>query len=250
MPVTAEKPAPYGPASALLEVVNRRRDRGLAAPINADVLARAGISQSIIPRTLYGLQILDLIDEGGNPTPTFEGLRLAPHDEYKKRLEDWLKSAYSEVFSFVDPRQDDDNKIRDAFRSYNPVGQQSRMVTLFKELCAAAGLRPEKSSTGAAPKPSVPKPKPPTRAPSTAKPFDASVIAAAASRIYGGKIPPIGGAKVLHPAISGLVDSLPGQDTGWTAAERAKFLKTFEAVLDFAIPIVAKASTNENGGPE
>ena len=31
----------------------------------------------------------------------------------------------------------------DAFRSYKPVGQQARMVTLFMGLFAAAGVRPE-----------------------------------------------------------------------------------------------------------
>jgi hypothetical protein len=33
---------------------------------------------------------------------------------------DWLKAAYAEVFSFVDPMQDDETRIRDAFRG--PLG--------------------------------------------------------------------------------------------------------------------------------
>ena len=42
----------------------------------------------------------------------------------------------------------------------------------------------------------------------------------------------------LPPAIAGLLESLPAPADGWTAAERAKFLKTFESVLDFCIPTI------------
>jgi len=34
-----------------------------------------------------------LIDENGQPTQAFEGIRLASADEFKKRFEDWLKAA-------------------------------------------------------------------------------------------------------------------------------------------------------------
>jgi hypothetical protein len=42
--------------------------------------------------------------------------------------------------------------------------------------------------------------------------------------------------EALPPPIAGLLESLPSD--GWTAADRAKFLKTFESVLDFSIPVV------------
>ena len=90
MPVTANKPAPYTSPSAVLEVIDRYRNRGLQKPINRDVMGRAGIADGLISRTLQALQILDLIDDKGMPTQTFEALRLASVAEYKKRLEDWL----------------------------------------------------------------------------------------------------------------------------------------------------------------
>jgi hypothetical protein len=147
MAVTQDKPVPYAAPTSILEIVSRRRHRGLPNPINADVLGRASIPPSLIPRTLQALQTLDLIDEEGNPTPTFEAIRKAPEAEYKRSLEDWLKGAYAEVFAFVDPATDDEVRIRDAFRSYNPAGQQDRMVTLFQGLCVAAGLAPDKPSS-------------------------------------------------------------------------------------------------------
>src|ERR1700730_19221675 len=102
MPVTTDQAAPYSPGGTILEVLDRYRSRGLPTPITPDVLSRAGIAQTLIPRVLQSLQSLDLIDDKGAPTATFEGLRRAPENEYRKRLEEWLKGTYADVFSFVD----------------------------------------------------------------------------------------------------------------------------------------------------
>lgn len=146
VPVTPDKPAPYAPASAIIDLIQRYRNRGLPSPVTGEVLMRVGVSESLVSRTLYALQALDLIDEQGAPTKTFEGIRLAPEAEYKQRLSQWLQGAYADVLTFVDPGRDDETKVRDAFRSYQPVGQQSRMITLFLGLLATAGLVSEKRS--------------------------------------------------------------------------------------------------------
>jgi hypothetical protein len=240
MAVTQAEPVPYAPASAVLEIISRRRHRSLPTPINADVLGRASISPSLIPRTLQALKILDLIDDDGNPTLIFEAIRTSPEAEYQRRLEEWLKGAYAEVFAFVDPVKDDEIKIRDAFRSYNPAGQQERMVTLYQGLCAAAGLIPEKA-TPASPRsrgPAAPTNRPQgqiARRWPPAPPPKHTKSAATGS---------------LPPALSGLLESLPNASDGWTKDERTKFITTFQAVLDFCIPVVAAHKTTENGGPE
>lgn len=227
MAVTEDRPAPYAPASAIIEIVNRYRSRGLPFPVNADVLARIGISSSLIARTLYALQILDLINESGNPTDTLEGLRLAPEAEYKSRFADWLKKTYAGIFQIVDPSKDDSVRIRDAFRTYQPVGQQNRMVSLFEALCAEAGLIPEKQKL------------PVIRVSGNLRASNATVSASA--RQYAkpaAKLPaknkiPAG----LPPALTGLLESLPETGAGWTQEDREKFLKTFATVLDFCFPI-------------
>jgi len=236
MAVTADKSSPYGPIKAIIDLIERHRSRGLPSPVTADILGRAGISDSLIPRTLQALQTLDLIDEGGRPTPTFEGIRLAPETEYKKRLEDWLKAAYADVFSFVDPTVDDETKIRDAFRNYQPVGQQPRMVALFQGLCAAAGIIREKTQPAAArARPRTQSPPPRQRAQPEAAPSEPSK-----SHHHGHTS--------LPPALSGLLASLPTGAGGWTKAERDRFVTTFSAVLDFCYPISEpSAKMKENG---
>lgn len=223
MAVTRDKPAPYAPAKAILEIIDRYRSRGLPSPVDTEVLGRAGILDSLIPRTLQALQTLDLIDDNGKPTATFEGIRVAPEAEFKKRLGDWLKGAYADVFAFADPSTDDETRIRDAFRTYQPVGQQARMVTLFLGLCTAAGLVADKAPQVRSPGRPRPAPSIKMRTPRVALKADSA---------------PIPGATNGLPApLAGLLASLPPEGEGWTSRKRDKFLSTFEAVLDFCFPI-------------
>ncbi|MBK1868092.1 DUF5343 domain-containing protein [Aestuariivirga sp. YIM B02566] len=237
MAVTANGPAPYAPSRAVLELVTRHRDRGLPAPVNADTLLRAGISESLITRTLQALQVLDLIDENGAPSPVFEGIRRAPQAEYKMRLQEWLKAAYQDVFAFVDPSKDDATQIRDAFRNYQPTGQQDRMVTLFTGLCAAAGLMPEKAQT-APPKSNggATQTRRPPASPAKPKSKTPPPPAFVQSPTPG-----------LPPALSGLLASLPNNGSGWTQDKRDKFIATFGAVIDFVYPIVEDEDQDDEG---
>lgn len=148
MPVTANAPAPYAPASAITDIVSRHRSRGLPSPITMEVLSRAGITDSLVSRTLQALKTLDLIDQDEKPTPTLEALRLVPEADYRERLGEWLNNAYADVLKFVDPATADETALRDAFRSYTPIGQRDRMVSLFIGLYAAAGIGPEKPNGG------------------------------------------------------------------------------------------------------
>lgn len=224
MAVTTTSPGPYCPPSAVVEVINRFRNRGLASPITGEVLGRAGVSESLVPRTMQSLQILDLIDDKGVPTTTLEGLRRAPEPEFKTRMVEWLNGAYADVLQFIDPATATETEVRDAFRAYNPVGQQGRMVTLFLGLYAAAGVGAERQSA----------PRPAAR---TAQPRARSMpIPSIKQAARGIKDTRSGG---LPPALAGLLESLPDAEEGWTKDERDKFYSTFGTVLDFCIPVVA-----------
>jgi hypothetical protein len=228
MPVTADKPGPYAPASGILTLVERHRNKGLPAPVDADVLARAGISESLIPRTLQALQTLDLIDTEGRVTQVMEGLRLAPEAEYKARMAEWLNAAYHDALQFIDPAVDDETRILDAFRNYVPVGQRDRMVTTFVGLYTAAGVRPERARP--APGSRTPRERP---AANNSKP-----AAKQAKRVQANNPPPpLPPHTGLPPALAGLLSSLPSSGASWTKAERDRFLVTFGAVLDFCYPI-------------
>jgi hypothetical protein len=217
--------------------------------VDADVLLRAGVSDSLVPRTLQALRTLDLLTADGRPSEVFEGIRLAPSAEYQTRLAEWLNAAYADALAFIDPATDDEVAIRDAFRKYIPTGQQGRMVTLFMGLFTAAGVMPERER------------KPPPRAANaTPRGLRPSPKSKGGVRInFGGGGGAGGGTGAIQapivglpPALSGLLQSLPPNGRGWTQEQRDKFYDTFGAVLDFCIPIgepePEPAAQQENGG--
>lgn len=237
MAVTQDKAAPYAPASAILEIIQTHRRKGLPSPITAEVLQRVGVSDSLIPRTFLAMQALDLIDEQGKVTRALEGLRLAPEGEFKDRLSEWLKLAYADVLTYVDPATDDETRVRDAFRTYNPVGQQPRMVSLFMGLAAAAGMVGEN--------PVVPtpirtvrlhSPKITARKPPRAPESPSSTAHKSPAKFWGGGDLPL--------PLTGLLSSLPRDGEAWTKARRDKFVETFEAVIDFCYRVEEETSSS------
>ena len=235
MPVTVDQPAPYAPASALLEMVKRHRSKGLQAPIDADVLARSGISDSLIPRTLQAMRTLDLIEENGAPTEIFEGLRLAPEAEYQQRLAEWLTAAYADALAYVDPETADEVAIRDAFRKYTPTGQQDRMVTLFTGLFTAAGVRPERERAAPKIKAGV-RPHKAVHSHTTKQLGRSPTPAATIVQSVAPKLP---------PALAGLLATLPHEGGSWSQPQRDKFMNAFGVLLDYTFSIEEVGATEK-----
>ena len=88
---------------------------------------RLGISETVAPRTLQALKLLELVGVDGNPAPTFDDLRRAAEEDFQSRLVEHLRCVYADVFSIRDPAQDEVTKIRDAFRHYRPQGMRDRI---------------------------------------------------------------------------------------------------------------------------
>jgi hypothetical protein len=204
----------------------------MATPITADVLTRAGIPDSLLNRVRQSLRALDLVDTEGNPTEVLTRLAESPEDELQAGLGDWLHATYAEVFQFVNPASDDEIKIRDAFRTYEPRGQQDRMVTLFLGLCDAAGIRTRESTVAA------PRPRAIQRQPSARR--DA----------------PERTRRVLHKTdaatpepIVALLTKLPASGR-WSKSRRDAFVKTFEAVLDFCYEVSSDVEKGEGDEKE
>ena len=242
MPVTTENPGPYAPSTAIIGLIERHRNKGLPSPVDAEVLGRAGISDSLITRTLQAMQTLDLLDEEKRPTAILEGLRKAPEAEYKSRVLEWLNSAYADALNFIEPSAAEEMDIRDAFRSYKPVGQQDRMVTLFVGLYGYAGIRAERAPRQPlVRKAGAVKPSP------TSRSVRPTRIASLEPSPVPSFTPPIG-TSGLPPVITGLLASLPSQGEGWSKERREAFVKTFQAVLDFCYPILQSEDQDNNKG--
>lgn len=226
MPIQTGGQAPYGPPAAVITIIDGYRDRGYAPPFTNEMLTRAGVTDSLAPRTLQALKLLELVTEDGHPTETFEALRtVRGEDEYRKALSEWLQGVYAEVLRFADPVKDPPERVREAFRGCQPAGQLDRMVTLMLGLYAHAGLidQPVPSPATAQRRPKSPARKQVVRTPVTRKerPLD--------------RVDPAGEGE-LHPALVGLLRQIPRDGHGWTEARRDQFLEAFRAVLDFSVP--------------
>lgn len=248
MAISQDKSAPYAPPAAVMELVQRFRDRGLSTPIDADVLARAGISDSLIPRTLYALHVLDLVDDSGMPTVILDSLRTAGEDEFKASLVNWLDTAYAEVRTFVDPALDDETKVRDAFRVYKPFGQQPRMVRLFMGLYAAAGIASDKHLPA-----SKTRKAPTKRRPNIEKTSRSAVSNGLEKSGVNrqGDVPDLFGQKVVSPTvlpapIAGLLLSLPSEGAVWPNQKREAFLRAFSTLLEFCYPATNDAEPEDD----
>jgi len=229
MAITSNSNAPYAPASTIVNLLKRFRDKGLSFPVTPEVLVRAGVPESLVTRTLQSLQLLELITEDGQPTEMLKKIRAVPEKEYKQTLAAWIKQVYADVFAFADPKSGNATEMHDAFRTYQPEGQRPRMVKLFMALCAEAGLAPENKKAES-------KPRARTAQASTAMPRDSvrKIHPTVHEQQHRG----------LPPELAGLMARLP--QSGWTKATRDKFVKTFESVLDYVIPIVAKEQKQDN----
>ena len=237
MPLVSGGTAPYAPPATVLQVIAAFRDRGLTTPITLDVLLRASVNESLAPRTLKSLEVLELINEAGEPTPAMEGLRRAPQEEFRKRMEELVRGVYAEVFKFTDPASDDLSRVADAFRAFNPVGQRGRMVTLFMGLCEAAGIVPE-GTTRKPPSSNGPR----TQAPSR-KRAGGTLEQRRPATVKHGLRADDGG--VVPEPLLGLLRALPVNGEGWSKARREKFVETFGHVLDFTIPVHDAGTADE-----
>src|SRR4051812_10520402 len=122
MPLTAGGSAPYAPPATVIEILKRHRDRGLPGPWTTEVFERAGVPETLSARTLQTIKLLELVDSEGNPTPELEAINRLPEAEYKSQLAELLCGVYSEVITFADPATDSIDRVRDAFRPFNPRG--------------------------------------------------------------------------------------------------------------------------------
>jgi hypothetical protein len=229
-------PAPYTTALAATSVLDGHRDRGSSGPLTPDSIIRGGVGESLASRTLNSFKQLGLLDEEYKPTQQFEDFRLARGDEeYRNRLQEWLRGVYADVLQYADPSTDSLEKVTEAFRTYEPASQKRAMASLLLGLWRYAGLpvaAQERTVPGVSPRPPrvvAPKHASAGRvAPATGRrPTPQPTLAIAAS--FDG----------LPAGLVGLLHQIPQNGQSWTQEKRDAFIQAFSAVLDFSVPIGA-----------
>jgi hypothetical protein len=131
---------PYAAAANLVSVLTRARSRNLPDVINNDFLRIAQVPEVVFGRVNEALGFLKFVNADGTPTDVLRAISAASDAEYRSLLEGAIREAYADDFMNIDPTQDDQSTIVDAFRRYEPRSQTERMVMLFLGLCREAGI--------------------------------------------------------------------------------------------------------------
>ena len=219
-------PAPYTTAVSAITALDAWRDRGLGVPITPEVLTRAGVPETISPRTLSSMKLLDLVTDEGQPTEQWTDMRSARGDEeYRARLQEWLRSTYAEILQYADPSTATLDRLTEAFRTYEPSGQRKSMAALLLGLWKYAGLPVVESDS--APRASTPRQ--PRYRPTRKQAVRTRDTPNTPQRL----------ATDLPPGLIGLLQQIPTGGSGWSKDTRDNFVKAFSAVLDFTVPITA-----------
>jgi hypothetical protein len=135
-----ERRRPYAAASNVVGALQRARTRNLPDKIDDDFLRIVGIPDIVFGRVIEALRFLGMTEENGEPSDTFKAIGAATDEEYRSILEGVVREAYREDFARIDPGQDPQARIVDAFKPYQPRSQTNRMVMLFLGLCREAGI--------------------------------------------------------------------------------------------------------------
>lgn len=230
--------APYAATSNIMDVIARRRERGLPNPLNAKTLETIGVPAGNISRTLQALRFLNLIDDDGSHTKGFDRLAQAGESggEYRELLAEIVRSSYHRVFEIVDPSQDHEAAIHDAFRLFQPEAQRSRMVALFLGLCEQASIserRTRERSPEAVARQRLASP--PRRRRAAPHPQRTVQHSATANELAGPR--QVQSQDTDYRAIFAVFQQLPEQRQ-WTSERRQRWLSAIEATVDLMVDIV------------
>lgn len=136
----AEERRPYAAASNVVSVLQRARTRNLPEVIDDDFFRIVEIPDVVFGRVREALRFIGMIEPDGRPTETLRAISAASDEEYHDLLSGSLRRAYETDFTRIDPSEDTQTRIVNAFRRYQPRSQTARMVMMFLGLCREAGI--------------------------------------------------------------------------------------------------------------
>ena len=132
------------PYKAVHDVIIRFRERGLPDPLTPAALEQVGVATGHDRTHAAGPAIPRAHRRGGRPPGAVREAQDGDDREYPEQLAEIVRAAYLPVFTIVNPAEDSDTAIADAFRRFEPSAQRDKMIALFRSLCEEARSSPRR----------------------------------------------------------------------------------------------------------
>ncbi|MGH2452622.1 MAG: DUF5343 domain-containing protein [bacterium] len=214
--------APYAPGATVLKIIRHFRNREVPDQLTPTMLMQLNVTENLVPRVLRALQFIGLIGDTFDTTADFKRIPTADDQQYQQLLQGLLRTAYREIFQLVDVENAPRESLVRAFLPYAPASQRGRMVILFTELAREAGMR----ISGTEEEPRMTAPKIPIRKREPGRTPQGA----------GRQIPQTGEGAV-HPSLLVLFADLPANGHPWTKADRDRWMKALQAMIDYIYPV-------------
>lgn len=143
MAVSDDNYRPYAAVANVQAVLDRVRNRNMPSAIDATYIRAAQVPEKSIGRVRDALRFLDFVHADGTPTQRLQAYAVAAvalGEQKQDLLAAAVRDSYRADFERIDPAQDAQDVIVDAFSPYAPKSQRIRMVMLFLGLCRFAGI--------------------------------------------------------------------------------------------------------------
>lgn len=222
---------PYASYIAFTRLLDTLRQDGHHLPDQIDRGVLSGMSGSAQTSMLKTLEAMELIDKAGRPTKALRDL-LPPQrgtPQFKAQFKPIVENTYGFLIDAgINLKTATTNQVQSAFRTQNVTGSTvSKCIAFFLAAAKEAGIEVSKY----------------VRTPPMAEVTTKRRSAAARSTAIDDEDDGDDAVREviqftadLHPALQGVLRTLPAPGESMTIKERERFMKAFEAVLSLAHP--------------
>ena len=236
---------PYFAFRTLLNQLDFMKEKGVPARIDRSFLV--GMSGAGQAQYITGLRSLGLIDGNGAVSPALTEMVNASVSDRKRVLREALQRRYAKAIELGKTNATTGQLVELWREQYGATGDTARKgIAFYLNAARYAGDIPLS--------PMFQTPKVSSSGTSTRRRRSSGGGATGDSDGPGdddhGTPPKPPLFADVHPALAGVLGELPRQGSGWTQARRDKFMTTFEAVVDFTIPIVTEEIDDEDEDQE
>ncbi len=102
--------------------------------VDTTLLKKLGIAKGKESEAIYALRFLNIIDENGSPTPTFDELK----NNYQLTLKRLVEEKYTSLFAMIPPRMINQKRLVNFFGTVTETAEYQ--AKLFVWLCEQAGI--------------------------------------------------------------------------------------------------------------